>query len=335
MVDIGTSNPPLGELESFILGGAVPDFQRYNKQVLSTEGFVGCLASIEINNDAPNLYSSLVSLCPSVHHGCADLSCSSESCSHDGECSINGGQVSCNCEMTSYTGPQCKDNSNFYFFGKTNKACGFIKYVINPALRNQQSDKLAFGFTTTDVEALLVRVEGEQQYLEVRLNAGALHVHANLANEEEIFTYKPSVEKRLNDNTYHVVKLTREQNVITMRVDNFEQAKFTLKASAEVCVFRSQQFVYVGAVQATRDTYTYCYYGIMTGMFFNGHYVLDYGTQQGDVGIVDYRYIVIDIDIKNNRTRPLPGNQICPLGYHKNQKMCEFSICPHFSFQVN
>lgn len=294
-------------------------------------------------------------MCPSVHHGCADLSCSADSCSHDGECSINNGQVSCNCEMTSYTGPQCKDNSNFYFFGKQNKgsksdlltkivenpisilslkACGFIKYVINPVLRNQDSDRLAFGFTTTDTEALLVRVEGDQQFIEIRLNGGAINLHANFANREEVFTYKPSMEKRLNDNTYHVVKMTRERNVISLRVDNYEQSRFTLKASVESCVFRAQQFIYVGAVQASRDSYTYCYYGIMTGMFFNGHYVLEQGKQYGDVGVVDYRYIVIDVDIKNNRTRPLPPTQICPLGYHKSEQVCEFSICPHFSFQV-
>jgi hypothetical protein len=170
--------------------------------------------------------------------------------------------------------------------------------------------------------------------MEIRLNGGAIHVHASLAGQEEIFTYRPSVEKRLNDNTYHVLKLTRENNVISLRVDNFDQAKFTLKASPDQCVFKSQTFVYVGAVQTSRESYTYCYYGILTGMFFNGHYVLDYGTQHADVGMVDYRYIVIDIDVKHNRTRPLPTTQICPLGYHKSEQVCEFSICPHYSFQV-
>lgn len=214
------------------------------------------------------------------------------------------------------------------------KGCGFIKYAINPVLRNQESDRLAFGFTTTDAEALLVRVEGGDQHIEIRLNGGSIHLHVKLGIHEEIFTYRPSVEKRLNDNTYHVLKMTRERNVVSLRVDNFEQVKFTLKATAEQCVFRTQQFVFVGAVQAGRDSYTYCFYGIMTGMFFNNHYVLDYGTQQADVGMVDYRYIIIDIDIKNNRTKPLPTSQVCPLGYHKNSQVCEFSICPHYSFQV-
>jgi hypothetical protein len=209
-----------------------------------------------------------------------------------------------------------------------------MKYTINPPLRNQESDRLAFGFTTTDTEALLVRIEGDQQSIEIRLNGGAIHLHANLANQEEIFTYKPSVEKRLNDNTYHVVKMTRERNVITLRVDNFDQVQFTLKASVEACVFRSQQFVSVGALQVSRDKYTMCLYGILTGMFFNGHYVLEHGTQYADVGIVDYKYIMIEIDVKQNRTRPLPETQVCPLGYHKHEQLCEFSICPHYSFQV-
>lgn len=108
------------------------------------------MASVEINNDPVDLYSNKLNLCSSVQHGCVDLTCNKDSCTNNGVCSISYGQVACNCEMTSYSGPFCKENSNFYLFGKQNRLCGLIKYPLLPPNINQASDKLAFGFTTTD-----------------------------------------------------------------------------------------------------------------------------------------------------------------------------------------
>ena len=78
-----------------------------------------------------------------------------------------------------------------------------------------------------------------------------------------------------------------------------------------------------------------CYYGIMSGMYFNDHYVLDRGDKQADVGIVDYKYIHIEIDLNQNRTRPLLPNGNCNLGYAKNVDVCVFEICPLNSDQIS
>ena len=142
------------------------------------------------------------------------------------------------------------------------------------------------------------------------------------------------MDKQFNDNTYHVVNFVRERNLVQFRVDNFAELKFTLKG--EDGIFKSQSSVHVGAVQSEiRGDFSDCYYGIMSGMFFNDHYVLDRGEKQGDVGIVDYKYIHIEIDINQNRTRPLLPNGNCNLGYAKNVNVCVFEICPLNSDQVS
>ena len=333
-VDIGSSNPPLSELESFVIGGIVPDYQKFDRDVLGSDGFIGCLASLEINNDAPNLYSSRLNLCSSVQHGCVDLSCNQESCYNNGVCSTFSNQVSCNCEMTSYTGPFCKDNSNYYFFGKQNRACGIIRYTIVPPNINQQKDRLAFGFTTTDSDALLVRIESDNgsQYIQIELKGGYVYLKININNNEETHVYSPG-DKKFNDNTYHVVNLIRDGNHVQFRIDNFDQMAITLDGTDGI--FRNQFNVYVGSLPDGRGELTNCYYGVMSGMFFNGNYILDRGEKMGDVGIVDYKYIHIEIDINQNRTRPLLPDSSCPLGYNKNENLCVFEICPLNSDQIS
>lgn len=331
--DIGTNNPGLAELESFTIGGLMPGHQKFEPHILTTKGFTGCLASIELNGDAADLYSNRLNLCPSVQHGCVDLACSSDTCSNNGQCSVLNGQVTCNCEMTSYTGAFCRDNSDYLFFGKTSQECGLIKQVLVPALTDQENDKLAFGFTTLDTEALLIRVEGDSQYIDIRLLNGYLVIVVNLNNVEERFKYSTLEDKKFNDNTYHVVQFVRQKNLITFRVDNFEQMRFSLQSSN--CVFKIQRFVYIGSVDITMKKNPDCFYGIITGVFFNQIYVLNEGSKYGDVASVDYRYILIDIDVINhNRTKPLLADMTCPLGYSKQIDVCVFSICPLNSDQI-
>ena len=79
-----------------------------------------------------------------------------------------------------------------------------------------------------------------------------------------------------------------------------------------------------------------CFYGVMSGMFFNGQYILDSGDKQGDVGMVDSRYtIALDSGASQvNRTRHVLADHSCPLGYSQHDDVCEFTICPVHSDQI-
>ncbi|RMZ99228.1 neurexin-1a-like isoform X9 [Brachionus plicatilis] len=333
-VDTGTSSPGVSELEAFTIGGLVPGHQKFEPHVLTTQGFTGCLASVELNGHAADFYSNRLNMCASVQQGCVDLACSSDTCSNNGQCSVLNGQVACNCDMTSYTGAHCRDNSDYFFFGKTSQQCGLIKHALVPPLVNQHTDQLAFGFTTLDTDALLVRVEGLSQYMDIRLSGGHLTIVLNLNNLEERFVYSTLEDKKFNDNAYHVVQFVRQNNLITFQVDNFEQIRYTLQSKGD-CVFQSEQFVYIGSMDIHGHTNAHCFYGIITGVFFNQIHVLNEASeQQGDVAVVDYRYIVIDIDVNRNRTRPLLADMSCPLGYSKQIDVCIFSICPLNSDQI-
>ena len=93
LVDAGTSTPRLSELNGLVIGGVLPA-QRYLKTGLSNKGFMGCLASVEFNNNAVDLYSKQLQLCPSVQRGCVDSVCNPNPCSNNGVCEIVNNQVS-------------------------------------------------------------------------------------------------------------------------------------------------------------------------------------------------------------------------------------------------
>lgn len=92
LVDAGTSAPRLAELNGLVIGGVLPS-QRYLKTGLNNKGFMGCLASVEVNNKAVDLYSSRLQLCSSVQRGCVDSVCNPNPCSNNGVCEIVNNQV--------------------------------------------------------------------------------------------------------------------------------------------------------------------------------------------------------------------------------------------------
>jgi hypothetical protein len=236
--------------------------------------------------------------------------------------------------MTSFTGAYCKDDSLFHKFGCKDQDCGQIKYEIIPPARNQWKDVLSFGFSTTDADALLSRVESANgdQYYEIKLKDGSIVIHVNLNNLVEVKSYVPTGAKNFNDNRYHVVKFLRERDEITFRVDNFEELVFNLKPSSNSAssgIFHQQQNIIAGALQDNQGNFLECFYGILSGMVFNGHRVLDDGIKYGDVCISSTKYI--DKNDDSEQKIPILPDGTCPLGYVIKNNACVFVSCPLYS----
>lgn len=235
LVDSGTSNPQLSGLGECTVGGIRPS-ERYVNNGLSNKGYMGCLSSVEFNHEPVDLYSSELSVCASVQRGCVDSVCSPNPCSNNGVCEIVSNQVSCDCSMTSYSGPLCRDDSEFYFFGGNDadaKKCGLVKYTLDVNNVNKEKDHLSFGFTTTVADALLTRIESENgdQFVEIKLIGGFISLEVNINGLLEKKEYLPSVGKKFNDNRYYVVQFKRDRNAVTFRIDNFDQLQFDLQGN--------------------------------------------------------------------------------------------------------
>lgn len=83
---------------------------------MSRHGFEGCLASLDLSGESPDLISDAVIPSSSVESGCdayANLhpgkKCTHDICANHGTCVQQWNSFTCDCDMTSFSGPTCAD----------------------------------------------------------------------------------------------------------------------------------------------------------------------------------------------------------------------------------
>ncbi|XP_065445675.1 neurexin-1 isoform X33 [Chrysemys picta bellii] len=159
----------------YIGGVAKEMYKSLPKLVHAKEGFQGCLASVDLNGRLPDLISDALFCNGQIERGCEGPSttCQEDSCANQGVCLQQWDGFSCDCSMTSFSGPLCNDPGTTYIFSKGG---GQITYTWPPNDRpSTRADRLAIGFSTVQKEAVLVRVDsstGLGDYLELHIHAG-------------------------------------------------------------------------------------------------------------------------------------------------------------------
>ncbi|XP_073195319.1 neurexin-1 isoform X30 [Lepidochelys kempii] len=104
----------------YIGGVAKEMYKSLPKLVHAKEGFQGCLASVDLNGRLPDLISDALFCNGQIERGCevalmkADLqgpstTCQEDSCANQGVCLQQWDGFSCDCSMTSFSGPLCND----------------------------------------------------------------------------------------------------------------------------------------------------------------------------------------------------------------------------------
>ena len=104
-----------------IISGGVEKSQygQLPKQILSRHGFEGCLSSLDLSGESTNLISDAVVPSSLVESGCdmyasmhAGKKCTHDLCSNHGTCVQQWNSYTCDCDMTSFTGPTCNEGKN-------------------------------------------------------------------------------------------------------------------------------------------------------------------------------------------------------------------------------
>ncbi|KAL6087208.1 hypothetical protein STEG23_008292, partial [Scotinomys teguina] len=95
----------------YIGGVAKETYKSLPKLVHAKEGFQGCLASVDLNGRLPDLISDALFCNGQIERGCEGPSttCQEDSCSNQGVCLQQWDGFSCDCTMTSFSGPLCND----------------------------------------------------------------------------------------------------------------------------------------------------------------------------------------------------------------------------------
>ncbi|XP_066534064.1 neurexin 3b isoform X2 [Hoplias malabaricus] len=213
------------------LAGLGPNmYHNLPKLVVSREGFQGCLASVDLNGRLPDLINDALFHSGQIERGCevgftkADLqgpstTCQEDSCSNFGVCIQQWENFTCDCSMTSYSGPTCNDPGTTYIFGKGG---GLITYTWPTNERpSTRTDRLAVGLSTSIKDGILVRIDSAPRlgdYIMLHIEEGKVGVTFNIGTVD--ISVKETTTT-VNDGKYHLVRFTRNGGNATLQVDNW------------------------------------------------------------------------------------------------------------------
>ncbi|XP_051011621.1 neurexin-1 isoform X21 [Acomys russatus] len=266
----------------YIGGVAKETYKSLPKLVHAKEGFQGCLASVDLNGRLPDLISDALLCNGQIERGCevalmkADLqgpstTCQEDSCSNQGVCLQQWDGFSCDCSMTSFSGPLCNDPGTTYIFSKGG---GQITYKWPPNDRpSTRADRLAIGFSTVQKEAVLVRVDsssGLGDYLELHIHQGKIGVKFNVGTDDIAIEESNAI---INDGKYHVVRFTRSGGNATLQVDSWPVIE-RYPAGRQLTIFNSQATIIIGGKEQGQP-----FQGQLSGLYYNGLKVLNMAAE--------------------------------------------------------
>ncbi|XP_055974491.1 neurexin-1 isoform X10 [Sorex fumeus] len=257
----------------YIGGVAKETYKSLPKLVHAKEGFQGCLASVDLNGRLPDLISDALFCNGQIERGCEGPSttCQEDSCSNQGVCLQQWDGFSCDCSMTSFSGPLCNDPGTTYIFSKGG---GQITYKWPPNDRpSTRADRLAIGFSTVQKEAVLVRVDsssGLGDYLELHIHQGKIGVKFNVGTDDIAIEESSTI---INDGKYHVVRFTRSGGNATLQVDSLPVIE-RYPAGRQLTIFNSQATIIIGGKEQGHP-----FQGQLSGLYYNGLKVLNMAAE--------------------------------------------------------
>nr|XP_025039952.1 neurexin-1 isoform X28 [Pelodiscus sinensis] len=263
----------------YIGGVAKEMYKSLPKLVHAKEGFQGCLASVDLNGRLPDLISDALFCNGQIERGCEGPSttCQEDSCANQGVCLQQWDGFSCDCSMTSFSGPLCNDPGTTYIFSKGG---GQITYTWPPNDRpSTRADRLAIGFSTVQKEAVLVRVDsstGLGDYLELHIHQGKIGVKFNVGTDDISIE---EINAIINDGKYHVVRFTRSGGNATLQVDSWPVIE-RYPAGRQLTIFNSQATIKIGGKERGHP-----FQGQLSGLYYNGLKVLNMAAEN-DANIV-------------------------------------------------
>ncbi|XP_055974484.1 neurexin-1 isoform X9 [Sorex fumeus] len=287
----------------YIGGVAKETYKSLPKLVHAKEGFQGCLASVDLNGRLPDLISDALFCNGQIERGCEGPSttCQEDSCSNQGVCLQQWDGFSCDCSMTSFSGPLCNDPGTTYIFSKGG---GQITYKWPPNDRpSTRADRLAIGFSTVQKEAVLVRVDsssGLGDYLELHIHQGKIGVKFNVGTDDIAIEESSTI---INDGKYHVVRFTRSGGNATLQVDSLPVIErypagnndnerlaiarqripyrlgrvvdeWLLDKGRQLTIFNSQATIIIGGKEQGHP-----FQGQLSGLYYNGLKVLNMAAE--------------------------------------------------------
>ncbi|XP_059050815.1 neurexin-1-like [Achroia grisella] len=259
------------DLDSILFVAGVPRdmYSSLPVGVISRQGFEGCISSLDLPGESPSLTDDAIVQSSSIASGCeGPTKCTHNACSNKGVCVQQWNTYVCDCDLTSFTGPTCYDESIAYEFGPGR---GIITYTYpTSSVVDTETDKVALGFVTSKADAVLLRIESSntQDYMQMEIIRGNLFMVYNVGGGDHPLGDEAA---RVDDGAYHVARFTRNGSRSALQLDNYAVNIRQPQGGQPSTIFNSMSTITVGGGAGGSRTFS----GVMAGLVVNSVRVLD------------------------------------------------------------
>ncbi|CAH0728175.1 unnamed protein product, partial [Brenthis ino] len=302
-----TSSNLMLELDSVLYVGGVPKdmYTSLPVGVLSRQGFEGCMSSLDLPGESPSLMEDAVVPSSSLMSGCeGPTKCTHNACANKGVCVQQWNTYVCDCDLTSFTGPTCYDESIAYEFGPGR---GILTYTFPPsAVADTETDKVAVGFVTSKSDAVLLRIESSntQDYMQMEIIRGNLFMVYNVGDGDHPLGDEAA---RVDDGAYHVARFTRNGSRAALQLDNYAVNIRHPQGGQQSTIFNSMSRITVGGGGGGGRSFS----GVVAGLVVNGARLLDLAAAADPSaalrGDVRRAHTPLDRDINRMQQTPPSG----------------------------
>ncbi|XP_008933439.1 PREDICTED: contactin-associated protein-like 3B, partial [Merops nubicus] len=215
------------------------------------KGFLGCIRSLQLNGMALDL-EERAKITPGVEPGCPGH-CSSYGnlCHNGGKCREKYSGFSCDCTFSAYAGPFCKKEISAYFGTGTSVTYNFQEYYT--LAKNSSShassfyadmtlnrEAITFAFRTTRTPSLLLYVSSfYKEYLSIILTRnGSLQIRYKLDSHQDPDVFSINIKSMADGQLQHVM-INREEDMLSVEVNQNQKRKFILSSGTEFNAIKS------------------------------------------------------------------------------------------------
>ncbi|XP_073692626.1 neurexin 2b isoform X2 [Garra rufa] len=268
VAEVRSKRKEMAVVSDLFVGGIPPDV-RLSALTSSTvkyePPFMGLISNLKVGEMPPTLLNS-----NGIHNDLEYLCVKQNPCLNGGYCTVQFGEVHCDCSHTRFRGKYCKEEEyaveglahltlnsqgDSSVVGKeesvaTFKGNEFFCYDLSMTPIQSSTDEITLSFRTLQRNGLMLHTGKSADYVNLSLKSGAVWLVINLGSGAFEALVEP-VNGKFNDNAWHDVKVTRNLRQVTISVDGILTT--TGYTQEDYTMLGSDDFFYIGGSPNTAD----------------------------------------------------------------------------------
>ncbi|XP_059361724.1 neurexin 2b isoform X5 [Carassius carassius] len=268
VAEVRSKRREMAVVSDLFVGGIPPDI-RLSALTSSTvkyePPFMGLISNLKVGEMPPTLLNN-----NGIHNDLEYLCVKQNPCFNGGYCTIQFGEVYCDCSHTRFRGKYCKEEEyaveglahltlnsqgDSSLVGKeesvaTFKGNEFFCYDLSMTPIQSSTDEITLSFRTLQRNGLMLHTGKSADYVNLSLKSGAVWLVINLGSGAFEALVEP-VNGKFNDNAWHDVKVTRNLRQVTISVDGILTT--TGYTQEDYTMLGSDDFFYIGGSPNTAD----------------------------------------------------------------------------------